>query len=349
MRALVLEKKGVLSVRDIDIKEEMGPDDVRIAMHTVGVCGSDVHFYEFGRIGPFFVREPMVLGHEASGVVIEAGGNVQHLKPGDRVCIEPGIPDWKSRASRQGMYNLDRGVKFWAAPPTHGCLRETVVHPAILTYKLPENVTPAEGAMVEPLAVALHAVNKLGAHPGDVAVVLGAGTIGLMACASALAGGCSRVIVVDCLAPKLELAAKLGAVTPVNFKEQNPLDVVREMTGGWGADLVFECSGNPEAVASTLDLVCPGGKIAFTGCPVDAAPIQIVKAQTKEATMIATFRYAHVYPRALALLAAGKIDVKPFITDLYDFDHSVEAFDYALHPKPTSVKVQIVMGAQLAG
>lgn len=343
MKALVLEKKDVLRIREIDIKEDLGADDVRISVHTVGVCGSDVHFYEFGEIGPFVVREPMVLGHEASGVVVEVGRNVKNLKVGDKVCMEPGIPNWQSRASRQGMYNLDPGVRFWAAPPIHGCLRETVVHPSVLTFKLPDNVTPAEGALVEPLAVGLHAVNKASVRPGDVAVVLGAGTIGLLTCAAALAGGCSRVIVVDPLQPKLDLAAKLGSVTTVNPAQRKPVDVVKQMTGDWGADLVFEASGHPDAVASVFDLVCPGGKVVFIGCPVKPVSMPIVAAQVKEATIMTIFRYAHVYPRALALMGSGKIDVKPFITDVYPFEKAVEAFDYARHPKPTSVKVQIVM------
>jgi len=343
MKALVLEKKNVLRIRDIAIEETLGPDDVRIAPHTVGVCGSDVHFYEYGQIGPFVVREPLVLGHEASGIVVETGKNVTSLKVGDAVCMEPGIPNWQSRASRMGLYNLDPAVRFWAAPPVHGCLRETVVHPAVLTFKLPPNVTPAEGALVEPLAVGLHAVNKAGIRPGDTAVVVGAGTIGLLAVASALAGGCSRVVVIEPVQARLDLAAKLGAVTTVNPSIQKPTDVIQQLTHGWGADVVFEASGHPEAVAGVFDLACPGGKVVFIGCPVKAVPMEMVKAQVKELTLFTIFRYAHIYPRALALMDSGKIDVKPFITDVFDFDHAVEAFDYARRPKPTSVKVQIVM------
>jgi len=139
--SLVLERKGELSLRDIALDQTLTPTDVRIAVRTVGVCGSDVHYYTHGKIGPFVVTEPMVLGHEASGVVIEVGAQVSHLKVGDRVCMEPGIPDPTSRASKLGIYNVDPAVRFWATPPIHGCLTPEVVHPAAFTYLLPDNVS----------------------------------------------------------------------------------------------------------------------------------------------------------------------------------------------------------------
>ncbi len=341
MKAVVLERKGEINVREIDIDETMGPRDVEIAVHTVGVCGSDVHFYEFGRIGPFVVEEPMVLGHEASGVVTAVGAEVTDLAVGDRVCMEPGIPKPDSRASRAGMYNLDPDVRFWAAPPVHGCLRTSVVHPAWLTYKLPDRVSCEEGALVEPLAVGMHAATKAGIRPGDVAVVLGAGTIGLVTAMAALAGGCSEVILVDRLAGKLQLGASLGPVVPVNFETDDVAEAVARRTAGWGAEVVFEASGSPAAVAQTLDLVAPGGRVVLIGGPVEPAAIDVVKAQTKEATLLPIFRYANVYRRAVALMGAGKIDVKPLITDTYAMDDAVAAFDYALSPGSHTVKVQI--------
>src|SRR3546814_13645099 len=139
MQALVLEEKGVLSLREIDLPLEVGPEDVRIAVHTVGFCGSDVHYYTHGAIGPFVLREPMVLGHEAAGTVVEAGVDVKHLKVGDRVCMEPGIPNMSSRASKLGIYNVDPDVRFWATPPIHGVLAPYAVHPAAFPYSLPDN------------------------------------------------------------------------------------------------------------------------------------------------------------------------------------------------------------------
>jgi D-xylulose reductase len=343
VEALVLEKALDLNIRDIAIPEQLGPHDVRIKLHTVGVCGSDVHYYEWGGIGPFIVRAPMVLGHEASGSVIEVGAAVAHLKAGDRVCMEPGIPDPNSKATRLGVYNLDPAVRFWATPPVHGVLRPTVIHPAAFTFKLPDNVSYAEGAMVEPLAVGMQAASKAQIKPGDVAVVMGAGPIGMLTVLAALAGGCSRVIVTDTQQPKLDIAAKLGSVTPVNVTKENLVDVVNSLTENWGADLVFECSGNERAAASIFEPLCPGGKVILVGIPGKPIPFDVSAAQIKEARIENVFRYAHVYPRAIALMGSGQLDVKPLITDNFVFADSVKAFEYALHMPPASVKVQIRM------
>ncbi len=341
MEALVLERKDELTLRDIALQETLGPLDVRIAIHTVGVCGSDVHYYTHGGIGPFIVRKPMVLGHEAAGTIIETGAEVEHLIAGDRVCMEPGVPDPNSRESRLGMYNLDPNVRFWATPPDHGVLRPTVVHPAAYTFKLPNNVSFAEGAMVEPLAVGMHAASKAGIRPGDVAVVSGAGPIGMVTALAALAGGCSHVFITDVIQEKLDLAATLGQIIPVNVREQNLAQTVRGLTGGTGADIVFEASGNPQAAAAVFEPLAPGGTVVYIGCPVEPVSLEIVAAQVKEARILTIFRYAHVFPRALGLMSSGAIDVKPLITDRFTFADGVAAFDYACHMPPASVKVQI--------
>jgi D-xylulose reductase len=343
MIALVLEKAHELSLRDIDLPMELGPRDVRIAIHTVGICGSDVHYYEHGAIGQFVVREPMVLGHEASGTVVECGSEVKTLKVGDRVCMEPGIPDTNSRAYRQGIYNLDPAVRFWATPPVHGCLTPYVVHPEAFTFKLPDNVSYAEGAMVEPLAVGMHAAIKAKIVPGDIAVVLGAGTIGMVTALSALAGGCSKVIMTDVVQEKLDIAATLGPIVPVNVTKQSVTEVVNGLTDGWGADIVFEASGNARSVAGVFEPLCPGGRVVLIGMPGAPVPLDIVAAQAKEAHIETIFRYANVYPRALALLASGKIDLKPLITDTYTFQDSIKAYEYATHMKPSTIKIQIVL------
>ena len=343
MQALVLEQKDRLSLREFALAEPpLGPQDVRVRIRTVGVCGSDVHYYTHGKIGPFVVRAPMILGHEAAGVVEAVGSEVTGLAVGTRVCMEPGVPSPQSRATQQGLYNLDPAVRFWATPPVHGCLRPTVVHPAAFTFALPDNVSLAEGAMVEPLAVGIHAVNKARVKPGDVAVVTGAGPIGLVTALAALAGGCSRVFITDVQAPKLALAGRYPGVTPVNIREENLAAVVHQATGGWGAEILFEASGSPRVYeAGFFDALCPGGCAVLVGMPVEPVRFDVVAAAAKEARVETVFRYAHVFPRALALLGAGKIDVKPLITDRFGFADSVAAFDYAVHPDPASVKVQI--------
>ncbi|WP_455382674.1 NAD(P)-dependent alcohol dehydrogenase [Salinispira pacifica] len=341
MKALVLEKKGELNIRDIEVEEELGPNDVRIALRNVGICGSDLHYYTHGGIGAYIVRSPMILGHEASGEVVETGSAVKDLAKGDRVCMEPGIPNRNSRAYKLGIYNLDPEVVFWATPPVHGVMRPTVVHPADFTFKLPDNVSYEEGALVEPLAIGVHAAKKAEVEPGDLAVVIGAGTIGLVTAASALAAGCSRVVISDVKQPKLDIAAQLGAVTPVNVEKEDLNAVVRKLTGGWGADIVFEASGSAKVAGRLFETLRPGGRVVYVGMPVEPITFDITAAQNKEATIRTIFRYANVYPRAVQMISSGKLNLKPLITEVYDFADSIKAYEYAADPKPTSVKVQI--------
>ncbi len=341
MKAIVLESKGHLTLREIALPQNMGANDVRIAIHTVGICGSDVHYYTHGGIGPFIVKAPMVLGHEASGNIIAIGASVTHLKVGDRVCMEPGIPDPNSRASKLGLYNVDPAVSFWATPPIHGCLMPEVTHPAAYTFKIPNHVSFAEAAMVEPLAVGVQAAHKAGIKPGDVAVVLGAGPIGMMVALAALASGCSRVIISDVAQPKLDIIGKYVGVETVNVRNTKLADHIAETTNGWGADVVFEASGAPTAIKDIANLVCPGGTCVMVGMPIEKVEIDLVALQAKEATLKTIFRYANVYDRAINLIASGKIDLKPLISETFMFADSVKAFERAAEARPTDVKLQI--------
>lgn len=345
MKALVLEEKLRLSLREIDLTAEMkmGPRDVRIRMARVGICGSDVHYYKHGRIGPFVVNQPMVLGHEASGVVVEVGKEVKSLKAGDRVCMEPGIPDPTSRASLEGHYNLDPAVRFWATPPIHGCLCTQVVHPAAFTFKLPDHVSLAEGAMVEPFAVGLHAATKAQIKPGATAVVTGAGPIGTMTALAALAAGAGQVVISDVAAEKLKIAGRYAGIVPVDLGSAPLVERVKELTGGWGADVVFEASGSPRAFEGIFELLAPSGTLVLVGMPPGPVSLDVVAAQAKEARVETIFRYANVYAKAVALLASGKVDLKPLISATFSFAESVAAFERAAEGRPADVKLQIAV------
>jgi D-xylulose reductase len=343
MKALVLEGKLSLSIREIALPLVVGPRDVRIRIGRVGICGSDVHYYTHGRIGPFVVNAPMVLGHEAAGVVIEVGGEVQDLKVGDRVCMEPGIPDMTSRASREGHYNLDPAVRFWATPPIHGCLTGEVVHPAAFTFKLPDHVSLAEGAMVEPFAVGMHAATKAQIKPGATALVIGAGPIGIMVALSALAAGAGQVIVSDLAQEKLAIAGQYAGILPFDIRSGSLAAKVAELTAGWGADVVFEASGSPKAFDRIFDLLAPAGTVVLVGMPPAAISFDVVAAQAKEARIETIFRYANVYPKAVALLASGKVDLKPLISANFSFDESVAAFERAAQGRPADIKLQIIL------
>lgn len=344
MKALVLERQGELALRDIDLAQTMGPNDVKIAIHTVGICGSDVHYYTHGRIGPYVVEQPMVLGHEAAGTITAIGANVRHLAVGDRVCMEPGIPDRNSREYREGNYNVDPAVVFWATPPVHGVLTAEVVHPADFTYRLPDTVGFDQGAMVEPFAVAMQAATKARIRPGDIALVLGAGPIGIMTAIAAIAGGCARVLIADFSRPKLEIAARYDAISAVDLNEKGALAAaVLAATSGRGVDLVFECSGAAKAWEDALTHLRPAGCIVAVGLPVHPIAIDISALTGKEARIESVFRYAHQYERTLALLESGKVDLRPLISATLPFAQAVEAFERAAEGRAEDVKLQITL------
>jgi D-xylulose reductase len=285
----------------------------------------------------------MVLGHEASGTIVEVGANVETFKVGDRVCMEPGVPNLSSRATRLGIYNVDPDVSFWATPPVHGVLAPQAVHPAAFTYRLPDNVSFAEGAMVEPFAIGMQAASRARIVPGDVAVVVGCGPIGIMIALAALAGGCSKVLISDFSAPKLEIAAQYTGIVPVNIGEQSLVDTVAAATDNWGADIVFEASGSPKAFANLFDVVRPGGAVVLVGLPVEPVSLNVPAAISKEVRIETVFRYANIFDRALQLIASGKVDLKPLITGTYAFADSIEAFERAAQGNPQDVKLQILL------
>lgn len=341
MKALVLESVGKLAIREIALPSNVGEYDVKIAIHTVGVCGSDIHYFTHGRIGDFVVKEPMVLGHEGAGTIIEVGRGVTHLKVGDKVCMEPGVPDQTSRASKLGIYNVDPAVTFWATPPDHGILTGEVVHPAAFTYRLPKNVSFAEGAMVEPFAIGMQAATRAKITPGDVAVVTGAGTIGIMVALAALGGGCSKVILTDISAEKLAIAGKYDGIVPVNVAHDRLGDAVNEHTSHWGADIVFEASGAPSVLNEAVRVMRPGGCMVLVGMPPSEVPFDVNAAITREIRIETVFRYANVFDRAIELIASGKVDLKPLISKTFSFDQSIEAFERAAKGLPTDIKLQI--------
>lgn len=230
MQALVLESKHTLTIRDFPIEETMGPHDVKVAVKACGICGSDIHYYKEGAIGDFVVKQPMVLGHEAAGIITEKGENVTNLKIGDRVCLEPGVPNMNSTQVLEGNYHLDPEISFWATPPIHGCLRESVVHPARFCFKLPAHMSMQEGAMMEPLATGIEAAKKSGIKPGDIALVVGAGTIGIMVALSALSAGCATVYISDVKQEKLDIVGSYKNIIPINTAREDLVDAIMKRT-----------------------------------------------------------------------------------------------------------------------
>ncbi|UQN30781.1 NAD(P)-dependent alcohol dehydrogenase [Brachybacterium kimchii] len=341
MRALVLQEKGRMGIEDVPSPGAPGPGEVRIAMHTVGICASDVHYWTEGRIGPFVVEAPMILGHEGAGTVAEIGEGVTGLSVGDRVAMEPGVPDPASRATLEGRYNVDPAVRFWATPPIDGCLAEEVVHPAAFTYRLPDALSFAEGALIEPFAVGMFAATKAQISPGDVVAVIGSGTIGIMTALAARAGGASRVYISDVQSAKLGLLDGLTGIIPVDATQEDLGERVRAETSGWGPQVVIEASGAAPAYKGLWTVPAPGGRVVLVGMPVEPVAFDVATAQSRGISIETIFRYANVHQKAIDLAASDAVDLGRFVTETFAFEDSEKAFERFLEGRPTDVKLQI--------
>lgn len=343
MKALVLESKNKLNLRDFPIEEQVGPKDVRVQIKACGICGSDIHYYKEGAIGDFVVDKPMILGHEAAGEIIEKGSDVTDFKIGDIVCMEPGIPHMDTPEVLEGNYNLDPNIAFWATPPIHGVLRESVVHPAQFCFNLPGNISVEEGAMMEPLATGIEAVKKAKVSPGDTALVIGAGTIGILVAISALAGGCSKVIIADIMQEKLDIASSYENIIPVNTSKVDLHKFIMNETKGFGAECVFEASGSTKVFPDFVNCTRRGGVVVLIGMMNDLVPINVPQMQVRGLRIETLFRYTNCFQKAVALVKSGKIDVKRLISKTFKFDDAIAAYEYAAAQHSDTIKVMIVM------
>jgi L-iditol 2-dehydrogenase len=315
---------------------QIGPRDVLIEVKAVGVCGSDVHYYEHGRIGSYIVRQPLILGHESAGVIVAAGAEVSQSRIGERVAIEPGIPDGVCEQCRAGRYNLCPNVRFFGTPPFDGAFANYVTVPTGFAYKLPDNMSNEEGALIEPLSVALWACRKARLRGGDHVLVTGAGPIGLLAMKVAFALGVAAVTMTDVSPQRLAMAQQLGATATINVAEQ-PL-----AQSGVQADVLFECSGNQRALMDGIRSLRPAGTAVVVGMnPGEELSVPMSFIQNQEITLTGTFRYANTYADAISLVASGRIDVQPIITGRYSLEQAEQALQ-ATKQDPTNIKSIVV-------
>lgn len=330
-------------IKKVRIEEREKPvpkeGEVLVKVEYVGICGSDLHYYESGRIGNFIVEPPFVLGHEAGGTVVEVGSGVTHLKAGDRVALEPGKTCGHCEHCKAGKYNLCEDVIFFATPPVDGVFQEYVAHEAGLCFKLPDNVSTLEGALVEPLSVGLHAAMQGGAHIGQTAVVTGAGCIGLVSLLALKAMGVSRVIVVDVIDKRLQKAKELGADYVINGKEQDTVAEIKRLTEGKGCDLSIETAGTQITASQLIQASKKGATIVFVGYSASGEmTLPIGMALDKELTFKTVFRYRNIYPMAIEAIAAGKIRIKDIVTDYFELDDIQHAMDACVENKAEIVK-----------
>lgn len=317
-------------------------DEVLVKLEYVGICGSDLHYYESGAIGDYVVKPPFVLGHEPGGTVVEVGKNVSHLKVGDRVALEPGKTCGHCEFCKTGRYNLCPDVVFFATPPVDGVFQEYVAHEADLCFKLPDNVSTLEGALIEPLAVGFHAAIQGDAHLGQKAVVMGAGCIGLVSMMALKARGVSEVYVVDIMEKRLQKAMELGADGVINGAEEDVEERMKELTKGAGADLIVETAGTEITTRQAICVAKKGANIVLVGYSrTGEMTLPMSLALDKELTFKTVFRYRNIYPMAIEAVAQGKVNLKGIVTDIFDLDDVQNAMDHSVNNKADIVKAVI--------
>ncbi len=325
---------------DIRIEERAvpkpGPNDVLVEIKAVGVCGSDVHYYEHGRIGSFIVRQPLILGHESAGVIVDVGEGVDKGRIGERVAIEPGVPDRVCPQCRAGRYNLCPNVRFFGTPPIDGAFTNYVTIPSDFAYTLPDQLSNEEGALIEPLSVGLWACRKARLQGGDHVLITGSGPIGTLAMKVALALGATSVTMTDVFPQRLEMAQRLGATRTINVAKESLVDAKLE------ADVLLECSGNEKALQDGIRSLRPAGTVVAVGMnPGEELSIPMSVLQNRELTLTGTFRYANTYQDAISLVAAGRIDLKSVITGHYTLDETEQALQ-ATQNDPANIKSVVV-------
>ncbi|KAK2461261.1 hypothetical protein APHAL10511_006788 [Amanita phalloides] len=355
MSPIALEKTTAAVLRgpkDLAIEERTlyrpPPGSCQLKVVATGLCGSDLHYFKHGRNGDFAVRAPLVLGHEAAGIITQVGPDVTHLRPGQRVAIECGIMCRKCFFCLKGRYNLCRSMRFCSSasvyPHQDGTLQRVMNHPAHVLHPIPDNVSYELGALAEPLSVLIHASRRAQLAEGQTVLVFGVGSIGILACAIAKAHNASLVVAIDINQARLEFATSNGfasqtyclARTEPAKSPEEQLRQVKEQASQvlshfgepQGFDVVFECTGAETAIQMSIHAAMTGGKVMLIGMGTRNVMLPLSTAALREVDIQGSFRYANTYPEALKLLSSGKLgNVEKLITHRFKLENTASAFD----------------------
>ena len=333
MRAAVLDGIATIKLDERPVPVP-GPQEVLVQVSAVGTCGSDVHYYQHGRIGTFVADRPLVLGHEPAGTVVATGSAAGRLRTGQRVSLEPGVPDLTCALCRSGRYNLCPEMRFFGTPPFDGAFCEYVTVHEAFAYPVPDALSDDAAALIEPLSVAVWACRKARVGPGDRVLVTGAGPIGLLCVQAAVAFGATEVVVSDVNPNRLRRARDLGADVTVDAGGTRLADA------GLDADVLLECSGFPPAIGDAIRAVGRAGRVVLVGMGGDEIPLPLSHVQTRELEVTGTFRYANTWPDAIALASSGRVQLDALVTGHYGLAAVEDALTAGTRD-PDSVKVVV--------
>jgi L-iditol 2-dehydrogenase len=336
VRAAVLNRPGEVAVVDRPAPVP-DPDQVLVRVRAVGVCGSDTHYFDHGRIGRFVVESPLVLGHEASGVVEGVGSDVDPARVGERVSIEPGVPCRQCVQCLGGRYNLCPDMVFHATPPVDGSLAELVVIHQAFAHPVPDSVSDEEAALLEPLSVGIWACRKGEVGPGSRVLVTGAGPIGLVCIQVARACGASEVVVTDLSAERLGVATELGATGTI---ASGSVALDDWYAGRPAPEVLLECSGHAGATVDAIRVLAPAGRAVLVGMGGDELALPLAVVQERELLVTGTFRYANTWPTAIGLVGSGLVDLARLVTGRFPLTESAAALT-AARDTPGAIKAVI--------
>ncbi|MFF1945036.1 NAD(P)-dependent alcohol dehydrogenase [Rhodococcus qingshengii] len=332
MRANVLVETGKMQMVERP-RPSPKAGEVLVRIHAVGVCGSDAHYFHEGRIGPYVVNSPLVLGHEASGRIAAVGDGVDPRRIGQRVSIEPQKPDPTSPESKAGRYNLCPHMEFFATPPIDGALTDYVTIGADFAHPIADSVSYEAAALFEPLSVGIASAQKARITAGSRVLIAGAGPVGIVTTQVAKAFGATEVIVSDIDAARRDVALKFGATTVVDPREGD----VRSLA----VDAFIDASGATAAVIDGIHAVRPAGTVVLVGMGADEIPLPVPIIQNRELMLTGVFRYANTWPIAAALVAAGRVDLDSMVTARFSLEQSQEAL--VADRIPGSIKAVVIV------
>lgn len=323
MRAAVLARQGEMTLETLPLPT-LDPDQVLVQVAAVGVCGSDVHYYDHGRIGPYVVDHPLVLGHELSGRIVAVGSSVDPERVGRRVAVEPQRPCRKCPQCRAGRYNLCPDIEFYATPPVDGAFAEYVAIQDDFAFDIPDTLSDEAAALIEPLSVGLWACERAGIRPGSRVLIAGAGPIGVITAQAARAFGAAEVYITDVAEDRLAFALEHGAT--------HALNAMTESAEGLDVDAFIDASGAAPAVRAGIRAVAPAGKVILVGLGADDVELPVSFIQNREIWLSGVFRYTNTWPLAIQLLADGKVDLDVLVTGRFALAQAEEALKAGKQP-----------------